>query len=83
MQRAILTILHAGILQCRVAAAAGDVQRCFEVSDLLHNLPQMLLDYRRESLEYFLEVEAASPFAKTFVSPSDWELLQSYVQPGR
>ena len=50
-------ILAAGLLRIRAAGSSGDAARCAAEADHLHNLPGLLVRYRRELLTHYWDVE--------------------------
>lgn len=49
----ILDIIYVGILNIRSASIDGDVERCHIESDHIHDLPQILMNYNVQWLEYY------------------------------
>ena len=60
IEKVVLELLAHGILRIRAFAGAKEPNRCFVEADHLHNLPQLLADYRPERLRYYWEVERPS-----------------------
>jgi hypothetical protein len=76
-------ILRTGLLRIR---ASRDAHRCAVEADHLHNLPDLLANYKPELLDYYWRVERVS-FA-TRSSPEDvqafeplWKALAKHVLP--
>jgi hypothetical protein len=53
----ILQIIRIGLLNIRSFGWSGKASRCAAEADHLHNLPQLLESYSRQSLDYYLDVE--------------------------
>ena len=53
----LLEILGIGIVRIRGWAYAGELDRCANEADHLHNLPFLLASYRPELLDFYLDVE--------------------------
>jgi len=46
-------ILATGLINIRMAAAAGSTKQCFAESDHLHNMPDLLLDIENKEKQIF------------------------------
>jgi hypothetical protein len=68
----LLDILRHGLLACRAAGWAGDASRSATEADHLHNLPDLLLDYTPDRLEYYWEVERPSFAARCDPAQLQW-----------
>jgi hypothetical protein len=53
----VLKLLQVGILRCRAFAWSKDPDRCAVEADHVHNLPDLLADYRPEKMQYYWDVE--------------------------
>jgi len=56
----VLEILSQGTLRIRAFAGIQQSKKCFIEADHLHNLPNLLSDYRPERLRYYWERERPS-----------------------
>jgi hypothetical protein len=56
----ILEILRESVLRIRAAGWANDATRCAVLADHVHNLPELLLDYRPELLKYYWDATRPS-----------------------
>ena len=56
----LLELIRVGILSARAASWARDLHRCEAETDHIHNLPDLLLDFSKECLDYYLDVERES-----------------------
>jgi hypothetical protein len=53
----VLEIIRNAVLSIRLAGYRGDAEYCAIEADHIHNLPDLLRNYRREKLEYYLSLE--------------------------
>jgi hypothetical protein len=81
----ICDILRTGLLRIR---AVGDAQRSVVESDHLHNLPDLLTNYKPELLDYYLCVERVSFIERS--TPEDingfeplWKALANHATPAQ
>lgn len=83
----LLRIMTHGLLHIRYYA--NDPRRCFNESDHLHNLPDLVEDYSRSKLLYYWNVERPIFISKAtgdgnlFVFEPLWEELRPHVEPPR
>jgi hypothetical protein len=49
-----LYVLYKGFVTIRLAGRAGDTEKCWAISDALHNLPNLIAD-GRESMGEFIQ----------------------------
>jgi len=80
----LLEIIRVGILNCRGACWAKDVQAAAREADHIHNLPALVTDFKPELLLYYWEVERASYLqdcscdrGSTFTVP--WNRLETEI----
>ena len=79
----VCEILRTGLLRIR---ALGDADRCALEADHLHNLPDLLANYKPELLDYYWRVERVGFIARS--TPADvqrfeplWIALAKYARP--
>jgi hypothetical protein len=65
----ITKILERGILRIRVLGWDGQADACAVEADHLHNLPDLLRDFRREKLDYYLRIERGNYSSQVPESP--------------
>jgi hypothetical protein len=84
--QAIAQIIQTGVLSIRAAAWNGDAEYCAIEADHLHNLPALLMDFRNELLDYYLDstrgryLESLSTVkdANSDAYRPQWERLEQY-----
>jgi hypothetical protein len=59
-----LAILQMGIIRTRCFAIAANPRRCLIEADHIHNLPDLVRDYRPERLRYYWDIERPSFIAQ-------------------
>ncbi len=57
VSEAILEILYRSTLAIRGAGWSGNAEQCAAFADHIHNLPNMLRDYKPELLDYYWNIE--------------------------
>lgn len=67
-------ILKIGLINIRLAAAQGNVQRCYIEADHIHNVPDIIRDYRPERLKFYLDVE--KPIFENYCVGIDLQLFE-------
>jgi hypothetical protein len=53
----IAEILRLGVLRIRTYGSLGDSRRCVHEADHIHNLPDLLVDYRPAMLAFYWQTE--------------------------
>jgi hypothetical protein len=78
-KEAVLEILADGLLRIRAFAWAGKVEMCAVEADHLHNLPELVKDFKWELLEYYVRCQrnnfANIPGYNTTQFQKAWERL--------
>jgi hypothetical protein len=85
---AALKIIQSAILSIRFAAYNKNPDYCAIEADHVHNLPGLILNYRRENLAYYLNVERESyverlkkiPDTSSEVYEGQWERLEEFLR---
>lgn len=83
----LIEIIRCGILHARAAGWQGDAKRAALEADHIHNLPELLKDYKPENLEYYWNIERPGYIASVDSSTygfeeaflSLWQQLESIV----
>ena len=57
---ALLLILRIGLLRIRNSALAGRADRCAIEADHIHNIPELLRDFRPELLDFYWTTERSA-----------------------
>ena len=79
----IARILHTAVLRIRALGWSGDAAACSVEADHIHNLPDLLREFRPELLEYYLNVERTQFVAEardTASFTAYWNDLESELQ---
>ncbi len=71
----ILSILQNGLLRVRALAWQGQADLCGVESDHIHNLPDLLADYKPEKLHYYWNVERPEYIRHVGDQLDGWEEL--------
>ena len=53
----LTNIIGTGLLSIRIHGSAGHAERCAIEANHIHNLPNLIADYRPELLKYYWEIE--------------------------
>lgn len=78
----VLRIIESGLERIRSLAWSGQADRCAIEADHVHQLPDLLVDYSREKLEYYWEVERSRYVTLTPESQlAGWETLWDRLRP--
>ena len=84
---ALLQIIHRAVLYIRVAGWQHDAAYCALEADHIHNLPGLILNYSRDNLKYYLDIERpgsiervkeVSGNAEAF--QAQWQRLEQFVK---
>ncbi|MDT5062237.1 MAG: hypothetical protein QOH63_2696 [Acidobacteriota bacterium] len=86
--QAALEIIQNAILSIRFAAYQKNLDYCALEADHIHNLPGLILNYRREKLEYYLNIERQSyverleemPDTSSEAFTEQWEKLEGFLR---
>jgi hypothetical protein len=63
VKSSLLEILRAGILNARAWGFAGDAKRAAEEADHIHNLPELLQNFRLDLLDHYLRCQLTNYLA--------------------
>ena len=85
---AALEIIQKAILSIRFAAYQKDPNYCAIEADHIHNLPGIILSYRKVNLEYYLNIERESyverlkkiPDTSPEVFEVQWKKLEEFLR---
>jgi hypothetical protein len=83
-----LEIIQNAILSIRFAAYRKNPDYCAIEADHIHNLPGLILRYRREKLEYYLAIERHSyverlrqvPDTSSEAFEEQWKKLEDFLR---
>lgn len=87
VSEAALQIIQKAVLSIRFAAYQHDADYCALEADHIHNLPGLILNYRRDNLKYYLDIERpcyvervkeVSGNAEAY--QAQWQRLEQFVQ---
>jgi hypothetical protein len=78
----VLELMETGLLRIRSLGWSGQADRCAIEADHIHNLPGLLIDYSRERLSDYWEVERTAYLTQTPESQrTGWEPLWQRLRP--
>jgi hypothetical protein len=83
----VCEILRTGLLRIRAFGWDRNPERCALEADHLHNLPDLLVDYKPELLDYYWSVERACLIERSTRQHVEgfeplWKALAKHVTPG-
>jgi len=87
--QAVLEIIRWAVLSIRVAGWRGDANYCAIEADHIHNLPDLLSNYKPDKLDYYLRIERLSylsqvhealPNVNAEAYQAQWQRLEQYYR---